>query len=91
MILYKKIPSAFLIMCSLLNDETVELVVFSKVLAVVLFKISLVIKSDSEYVAVVFLEDVTAASVEFGLNGLLNVLKLNVKNKLMNIIYLNKR
>lgn len=53
-------------MCSLLNDETVELVVFSKVLAVVLFKISLVIKSDSEYVAVVFLEDVTAASVEFG-------------------------
>lgn len=78
-------------MCSLLNDETVELVVFSKVLAVVLFKISLVIKSDSEYVAVVFLEDVTAASVEFGLNGLLNVLKLNVKNKLMNIIYLNKR
>lgn len=78
-------------MCSLLNDETVELVVFSKVLAVVLFKISLVIKSDSEYVAVVFLEDVTAASVEFGLNGPLNVLKLNVKNKLMNIIYLNKR
>lgn len=78
-------------MCSLLNDETVELVVFSKVLAVVLFKISLVIKSDSEYVAVIFLEDVTAASVEFGLNGLLNVLKLNVKNKLMNIIYLNKR
>lgn len=78
-------------MCSLLNDETVELVVFSKVLAVVLFKISLVIKSDSEYVAVVFLEDVTAASVEFGLNGLLNVLKLNVENKLMNIIYLNKR
>lgn len=78
-------------MCSLLNDETVELVVFSKVLAVVLFKISLVIKSDSEYVAVVFLEDVTAASVEFGLNGLLNVLKLNVKNKLMNIICLNKR
>lgn len=78
-------------MCSLLNDETVELVVFSKVLAVVLFKISLVIKSDSEYVAVVFLEDVTAASVGFGLNGLLNVLKLNVKNKLMNIIYLNKR
>lgn len=78
-------------MCSLLNDVTVELVVFSKVLAVVLFKISLVIKSDSEYVAVVFLEDVTAASVEFGLNGLLNVLKLNVKNKLMNIIYLNKR
>lgn len=78
-------------MCSLLNDETVELVVFSKVLAVVLFKISLVIKSDSEYVAVVFLEDVTAASVEFGLNGLLNVLKLNIKNKLMNIIYLNKR
>lgn len=78
-------------MCSLLNDETVELVVFSKVLAVVLFKISLVIKSDSEYVAVVFLEDVTAASVEFVLNGLLNVLKLNVKNKLMNIIYLNKR
>lgn len=78
-------------MCSLLNDETVELVVFSKVLAVVLFKISLVIRSDSEYVAVVFLEDVTAASVEFGLNGLLNVLKLNVKNKLMNIIYLNKR
>lgn len=78
-------------MCSLLNDETVELVVFSKVLAVVLFKISLVIKSDSEYVAVVFLEDVTAASVEFGLNDLLNVLKLNVKNKLMNIIYLNKR
>lgn len=78
-------------MCSLLNDVTVELVVFSKVLAVVLFKISLVIKSDSEYVAVVFLEDVTAASVEFGLNGLLNVLKLNVKIKLMNIIYLNKR
>lgn len=56
-------------MGSLLNDEAVELVVFSKVLVVVLFKMGIVI-SDSEYVAVVFLEVVTAASVEFGLNGL---------------------